>query len=391
MKVLAIARANMVRALRDRLGLFFIVLLPLILIVVLGLTYGGWSTARVGIVDQDGTALADDLIARIKGSTVDLKIDIRTYDTPAALQDAVQRGFVEIGLVIPAGYGEALSTGETANVEYVTQASSGVGGAVKATLDRAVAGQVEAVRAARFAATQTGVSFDEALSAARTNRGLVAGVQISEESLVEQSPSVNGFTVGAQSQVVLFVFLTSLTGAVELIVTRQLGISRRMLATPTGMWTIITGEGLGRVLFALFQGFFIVIASALLFGVQWGDPLATSAIVVIFALVAAGAAMLIGALAANPSQAGALGPALGLLLGLLGGTMVPGDIFPKAMQAIAHITPHAWAMDAFRKMLLDNAGLVQILPQLGVLLGFAAVLFGLAVFRFRRLMVTGGT
>jgi hypothetical protein len=42
-------------------------------------------------------------------------------------------------------------------------------------------------------------------------------------------------------------------------------------------------------------------------------------------------------------------------------------------------------------MLLDNAGIVQILPQLGVLLGFAAVLFGLAVFRFQRLMATGGT
>jgi ABC-2 type transport system permease protein len=391
MKALVIARANMVRALRDRLGLFFIVLLPLILIVVLGLTYGGWSSARVGVVNQDGSALAGDLVTGIKGSTVDLKIDIRTYGTPAALQDAVQRGFVEIGLVIPAGYGDALSGGQAAKVEYVTQAASGVGGAMKAALDRAVASQVEAVRAARFAASQTGTSFTEALAAARTNRGLVAGVQISEESVVEQGPSVSGFTVGAQSQVILFVFLTSLTGAVELIVTRQLGISRRMLATPTGMWTIIAGEGLGRVIFALFQGFFIVIASALLFGVQWGDPLATSAIVAIFALVAAGAAMLIGAVAANPSQAGALGPALGLFLGLLGGTMVPADVFPKAMQTIAHITPHAWAMDAFRKMLLDNAGIVQVLPQLGVLVGFAAVLFGLAAFRFQRLMATGGT
>src|SRR5660398_238413 len=44
------------------------------------------------------------------------------------------------------------------------------------------------------------------------------------------------------------------------------------------------------------------------------------------------------------------------------------------MRTIAHITPHAWAYDAFAKIQRHDAGLVDILPQLGVLAAMAAVL-----------------
>lgn len=386
-KALEIARANLLRTTRDRLGLFFIIILPMILIVVLGLTYGGFNSARVGLVDADGGALAEDLVSGLQPEGIELTI--RTYDTPEALRDAVKRGFVEVGLVIPAGYDAAVRRGEVAQLEVVAQ-PTGLAGAVRSAIDESITRQAGLVRAARFAMAVSGLDFDAALSTARGQASAAPGVAVTVRSVAEAA-GPSGFTVGAQSQVILFVFLTSLTGATELIITRQLGISRRMFSTPTGTWTIIAGEGLGRVAFALFQGFFIVIVSALAFGVDWVDPVATSAIVVVFGLVAAGAAMLIGTLASNPSQAGAIGPALGLMLGLLGGTMVPADVFPAAMRTVAHVTPHAWAMDAFREMLLNNAGLVQILPQLGVLLGFAAVLLALAVWRFRRVITGGGS
>jgi ABC-2 type transport system permease protein len=162
-----------------------------------------------------------------------------------------------------------------------------------------------------------------------------------------------------------------------------------MLSTPTSVRAIILGEGIGRVGLALFQGSFIVIVSALLFKVEWANPVATAAIVVVFSFVAGGAALLIGAIAASASQAGAIGPALGMLLGLLGGTMVPAEVFPEAMRTASHLTPHAWAMDAFRGLLLRGETLVDILPQLAVLAGFAVVLMTLAVWRFRRALVAG--
>ena len=127
----------------------------------------------------------------------------------------------------------------------------------------------------------------------------------------------------------------------------------------------------------------------MLFGVDWMDPLATGAIVVLFALVASGAAMLLATLVSNEHQLSAVGPALGMTLALLGGAMVPIEVFPPMMQTLSHATPHAWAIDAFHKLLLDGGGVVDILPQLGALLAFAVVLLALASFRFRR-QVTGG-
>ena len=139
------------------------------------------------------------------------------------------------------------------------------------------------------------------------------------------------FAPGAQSQLVLFMFLTSMTAATQIILSRQLGVSRRMLAAPIGVSTIVVGEVLGRFGVAMVQGLFIVFLSALAFGVPWGDPLAAGMIVVVFALVGTGAAMVVGVFANDVDQAGSLGVMAGMLLGALGGAMVPLEIFPEPM------------------------------------------------------------
>ena len=115
------------------------------------------------------------------------------------------------------------------------------------------------------------------------------------------------FQPGAQSQLILFMFLTSMTAATQLILTRQLGVSRRMVASPVRISTILVGETLGRFGVAMLQGLFIVLLSAVVFGVSWGDPLAAGTVVVLFALVGTGAAMVVGVFSNNPDQAGALG------------------------------------------------------------------------------------
>ena len=386
MKALAIARINMVRTFRDRMSLFFILVLPMILIIVLGMTYGGMSTARMGVADLDGGPLATDLAASM--TMTDLKLDIRRYATAVELRDAVERGYVELGIVIAPGYDAALRGGGTGALEYVIQPKS-YASAVKTAIDAAIADQAALVSAARSAAAVNGITFDEALAAARTQDASVERVSVALQDVGEVSSNPNGYAVGAESQVILFMFLTSMTGAVALITTRLYGISRREYSTPTSAGTIVLGETLGRFAFALFQGGFIVLASAFLFGVSWIDPLATSAIVVLFALVASGASMLLATLVSNEHQLSALGPALGMTLALLGGAMVPIEVFPPVMQTLAHLTPHAWALDGFHTLLLDGGTVVTILPQLGALVVFAVGLLGLATFRFRR-QVTGG-
>ena len=53
MNVLVIARVNVLRLLRDRTSLFFVFVLPIVLIVVLGTAFGGRVAPRMGIVATD--------------------------------------------------------------------------------------------------------------------------------------------------------------------------------------------------------------------------------------------------------------------------------------------------------------------------------------------------
>jgi linearmycin/streptolysin S transport system permease protein len=386
MKVLVIAWTNLVRTLRDARGLFFIAVLPMILIVVLGMIYGGNGTARVGVLGGASGPLASDLVAELEQS--DLRPAIRTYATRADLQDAVERGYVEIGVVIPGDFDATLAGGGTAAVEYIAQPIS-VASAVRTSVDQAVADEAALVAAARSAASENGIPFETAYAAARSQRTETRAVSTQLSTVGDLRADVTGYTLGAQSQLILFMFLSALTAALALIVTRDLGISRRMFATPTAASTIILGEAAGRFVISLSQGVFIVLFSWLVFDVDWVDPLATSAIVVAFALVATGAAMAIGAFSRNAHQASSLAPGLGMMLGLIGGCMVPPEIFPPAMQTISHLTPHAWAIDGFRELVLHGGGITTVLPEIAVLLGFAAVLIGLAVVRFRQVLVTG--
>jgi ABC-2 type transport system permease protein len=64
--------------------------------------------------------------------------------------------------------------------------------------------------------------------------------------------------------------------------------------------------------------------------------------------------------------------------------MVPLEVFPPTMRRIADATPHAWGNEAFHSLVDRGEGWLDVLPQVGVLLAFAAVLVGLAAWSLRR-------
>jgi ABC-2 type transport system permease protein len=67
----------------------------------------------------------------------------------------------------------------------------------------------------------------------------------------------------------------------------------------------------------------------------------------------------------------------------LGGCWYPLELFPEAVRTVVHILPTTWAMQGLLDLVLRGRGLFDILPEAGVLLGFAAVFFVVGVWRFR--------
>ena len=385
MKALTIAATGVRRLVRDRSNIFFVFMLPMMLILVLGAAFGsGAFDSRVGVVSVGSGPLGDDLVERLEGLDA---IAVSAWETRDEVVLAVERGRLEAGVIIPEGYDEALRAGEEVTIEFVARPDASAQ-AVRNAIDSVVVEQGALLRAAALAEEFTGAPYDDALRTAEEAAAEGRGLEVATQVVGEVSPfqSMGQFELGAYSQLLLFVFLTSMTGSTALIESRRLGVTTRMLATPTPVRTVLVGEALARLGVALTQGLFIMIGSSLVFGVRWGDPLGAAAIFILFALGASGTAMLMGSVLRNEQQAGGIGVVLGIGLGAFGGAMVPlsvMEMFSPTLYRIAHVTPHAWGIEAFETLILHGGTIADILPELGVLAAFAVVVYALGAWRLR--------
>lgn len=394
MKIWALIRVEVTRLLRDRSNLFFVFLFPLLLIVFIGAQFGSDQSTRLGVVadtdDPAATAVADDLDA-LEG------IRVVPYDDEEELRDEVDRGLVAAGVALPAGYGQALRDVEPIEVVFLGRPDA-TSASIQALVTAVLAEQAQAGSAAvlladgRQAVGAEVPPLPELREQALAVEGQAAEVEVSAttlgtDELAQEFAGLGQFDLGASSQLFLFTFLTSLAGAGALIQTRQYGVATRMLSTPTSVSTILLGTAGGRLAIALFQAGYIVLVSTLAFGVNWGDPLGAAAVIILFSIVSAAAAMVVGSVFSNDSQASGAGVGIGLGTAALGGSMVPIELYPDTVARIARITPHAWANDAMAELVRRDGTLVDILPQLGVLAGFAVGLVLLGSWTLRRALI----
>lgn len=394
MKTLAIARVNVLRMLRDKSNIFFVFIFPLALILLIGATFGGAFVPKLAVAADDAAGpLATSLLDGLDARADELEV-VRLADGDE-VADAVSRGSAQGGLVIPDDYDTQVTAGQDVSLGFVTQ-QSGNTSSLRTVVGAVLAEHDGLLRAARAVAdpAATGGSgdddfvarFDQAASLSSSLPVIGVEVTTDGDGLDQEFAGLGQFDLGASQQLMLFVFLTSLAGSAALIQTRQLGLATRMLSTPTRAGQVLLGEAAGRFGVALVQGIYIMAGTLLLFGVDWGAPVGALAILVLFSLVSSGAGMLMGAVFRNDSQASGVGVLVGLGLAALGGCMVPIEIFPPVMKTVAHFTPHAWALDGFAVLVRRDGGALDILPELGVLAAYAAVLLGLASWRLQRVL-----
>ena len=134
----------------------------------------------------------------------------------------------------------------------------------------------------------------------------------------------------------------------------------------------------------MLQGVVIVLAARMLFDINWGDPIAATLVVSAFALTGTGAGMLLGSTFSTEQQASGFAVFGALMLAAIGGSMVPLEIFPDTMVAVAHLTPHAWGNDAFSELILHGGGVSDIALELTVLTAYGLALVVLAAMIFKQ-------
>jgi ABC-2 type transport system permease protein len=364
----AVVVANWRRAAKDRRTPVAVLVLPVMIMIVVGTVFGVDDRDPVGLVDRDHGPRAQQLRAYIEGSA---NLRIRTYSNESKLRADLRRARVLTAVVVPVGFTAAVDGGRTANLRIISQPGRSESAVVRAEVAQGVARQSLAVLAERATGRKANVS-GKAYVVTRYGR---------------TSSDVSPFSYTAPSNLVLFVFITSLVFGSGLVASRQLGTLRRMLATPTPARGIVLAQMTTGFVVALVQALGLFGIGSLFFRVRWGDPVACALLLVLLALVGASVNTLMGTLARTPEQAVAAGVPLGIALGMLGGCMWPLEAVSPAMRTLGHLTPHAWAMDAWVRLIFARQGLADVSRQLAVLALFAVVMFPLATWRLRRVVV----
>jgi ABC-2 type transport system permease protein len=371
---------------RDRTALFFMLILPVAVMVIIGTTFGGQERAQVGLVRLDDGPLTVRVATALERAD---GIEVEVFDDVEAMRRAVRRQAVVAGVVLPAGTDARLRRGRPAEVGFIADRTSQA--ALSAQI--AVSGILDAtqtpIAAAQLVTAELGGDLDGNLALAdAADAG--AGPPVRVEDVGEaRRGDLSRFSLTAPQNLVLFVFINAMAGAVLIVIARRDGILRRTLATRTPIGVVLLGLALGWLALALAQSVLIVTVGALLFGVRWGDPLAAGLLVLSFALVGCGAGLLVGAIGRNEDRVGAVAPVIGIVLGALGGCMVPLEVFPGAMVSVAHAVPHFWAIRAWQQLVFDGDGVAAIAPSLAVLWAFGTAFIALATVLLRRQLTDG--
>jgi ABC-2 type transport system permease protein len=388
MTALAVTRATLTRVLRDRTALFFMVLLPVAIIVVIGVTVSGFDQFRVGLVaaPQAGP-VARELASELKEAP---GLRVSTYATGQDARTALRRVELDAVVVLPTGLDTDVRAGRPVTVRVLVEPSGSAGHGAVSSVSAVVAEHAARLQAARFAVDETGGDFDQGLGLARGAERVAAPIAVRTETVDGHSDYLPlGYSYSTPTMLVLFVFINALAGGAAIVETRRTGVYARALAAPVSARTLVTGETVAYLLLALLQSALIVGIGALAFDVAWGDPVAAAVLVGVWALVGTGTGILAGAVFRTPEQVHALGPALGIGMGMLGGCMWPLALVPDWLSAAGHAVPHAWAVDAWTALLSRDAGLSGIGQELAVLAGFAAVLLTGASLALRHRLTVG--
>lgn len=407
MRVLAILRKDLVQVFRDRRALVFLLLMPLTFTLFFGLAFSGIGDTghdarlQIGFVDGDGSPASARLFEELAASDAvrPEHLNARLADVAA---DLVRRGDDAAVVRVPEGWGAAIGAGVPQALEIVADAGSGTGlaaiGAVRAVLERLLNAERAATVAAELVAARTaaapGTLRARALELARTAWSTpplrVAATTAGAPEADAPATTASGFGSNPYDQaspgmIVQFAVYGLLLSATVLVIERRQGAHRRLLTTPTSRMAVVIGHGLAMFVVVLGQILVLEAFGQLAFGVAYLQrPWATLALTLALALWSASLGMLLGAFARDEQQVVAIGLLAMFLFSGLGGAWFPLEITGPAFAAAGHLTPTAWAMDAYRAILLRGAGLAEVTPSLLVLLGFTLAFLVLAVVRLRR-------
>lgn len=372
--------------------LFFLIL-PVIFTVILGNATGvADSRVRLPIVDEANTPLSAQMITELQSSTA---VRVEVTDRQTAVTDFNNRR-VSAVLILPAGFEMDPNNGNPVEAQLMQQPNN-LDAMVAAQAVNTAASRVSSLAQTAALSVQSAEKIQPFKDETANQAYYAAALQQAQQELasapsrltvvqgatpdtVQYDPNANA----SAGQLITWVFIPLIALSSTFAYERQKGTLRRLMTTPTSKATFLIGTISGQVLTALVQMLLLVGVGILIMHVNWGhSPAALALMLVTSALAAAALGTMLGTFVKTEGQAGGLSTMLGMVMALLGGCWYPLELFPKIVGQIVHILPTTWAMQGLLDIVLRGGGVMQVLPEAGMLLGFAALFFVIGIARFK--------
>lgn len=415
-KILIIALNDLRVFFAQRSNWISLLVLPVVFSLLLGWAFSrdnGPTQQRVDLLDLDQSELSTKLVAELLQANPTLLLCPAGSDPEDACRlegeglsetlaiDRVRRGRTVAFIRIPKGYAQVMSDNQPVQIDFYSTDDPAFPNPVQRTIDAVLqrtngatlaAGVAEALLNA-VAPAERAPFFSPQLR----QQFRVAVFENTANTLVEQPPVVryfttkaevdqrqaNGFNQSVPGMGAMYTMFTVLAGLATLWRERRQWTLQRLVVLPITRVQLLAGKIGATVTRGVVQ-FLIVFLVGYFVGVDFGQsPFALLAVVIAFVLCVTALTFVLAPHITSEGQAEGLSMLLGLTLAPLGGAWWPLEVVPSFMRTIGHLSPVAWAMDAFHQLIFDNAGFAAVLPEIGVLTGSALILFAVAVRTFR--------
>ncbi|RYE11264.1 MAG: ABC transporter permease, partial [Sphingobacteriaceae bacterium] len=164
-------------------------------------------------------------------------------------------------------------------------------------------------------------------------------------------------------------------------------VIKRFFATPVQRFSIVLGEALARITFALIGALIIILIGHFAFGFTLIHGFITVINMLVLAtigiIVFMGFGFIISGIAKNETSVPPIANIVTLPQFLLSGTFFSINAFPSWLQPISKALPLTYLNDAMRKVAFEGAGLLDVGHQLLILAIWGIIVYAVAVKTFK--------
>lgn len=366
-RMFAIVERELRKFIRTPTLLVMTLILPLLQLVVLGNAFGGQIRhLNVAVVDEDGGPAARRVIEALQ--TLEANGDVARpimYATETEASRDVGRGRIQGAVILPPQFSRRTYEGIRPRAGILLDNTDNI---VSATLSGLLEGVVQQ-------ATRD-------LPAQRLNT-------IAAAAPVELFPYVPYMQYMLPGVISLGMFMSVMIGGgISYLDDKQRGVHEGYLVTPITKLELVLGQNIAGTIKAVAGGMVITIVGALVSGVYGVlEPTHLLALFFVVTLTAFAFMTMMSCLVArmdNPMLPRAMFGVMNTLLYFPSGAIYPVQSLPSWLKGITYIDPFTYAVHALRVLLLKDASLIVILPDLAFLALFSGLMFWGSVTLFRR-------